>query len=958
MGPQWLTFVCVCVLAASTTLSEAFPTQETLVVAKSETPSTTPSVSTSHEQSSTPPSTERPLLPLKLTEMDVRSEVAMRYAHTAVVTTVKNPAHRAQEATFRVLLPETAFISGFTMILDGTPYKAYVKEKEEAKQIFNDAVSHGLGAAHIAAKARDSNHFTVSVNVEPNKTAVFNLTYEELLGRRNNVYNHAINLHPGVVVPKLTVTVHIKEAQKITVLRVPEVRTGNEIDATETDTPNSGAVIDRGHDDREATITFTPDINEQRRLMEIYAEKSKESQHGLWRPQSEHDKPIDGILGQFVVQYDVDRPKDGEILVNDGYFVHFFAPTALPPLAKHVVFVLDTSGSMSGRKINQLQQAMHTILSELNPGDYFSIVEFASSVTVHDLKEALEEPTRKEYNYYSWDYEKPATLLPPSPATPENISKAKVIVSRMTADGGTNIASALNVAVDLINKGVGWKPETNATSSTTPSTIEPIPEPAERKLAEVKPAEEKSEAKELDVAKEEKSLEPIIIFLTDGDPTVGETDPTRIINRISEKNSGVNKASLFSLAFGEDADRKFLRKISLRNEGFMRHIYEAADAALQLHDFYRQVSSPLLADVKFIYPADQVKKDSLTKHNFRTYYSGGETVVAGRVADGAVEISPHIIGICGVDDGFTKKRYEIFPKVPVSRNVGEYLPLERLWAYLTIKQLLDERDAADQPADKEKEDTPEKKALSIALRYEFVTPLTSLVVVKPNATNAVNAESVDKPNDYGFSTISSHAFNAYPLQLSAPQFGGAGFQGPPGQPALYRPEAVAMDDLINVEGQQIDYEEHDSDIRFETDRIAGQLYTTTPAPPPPPSFTTESSLKKYHIENLPWLQELLSPGSSTLNITVTKSEPNGTQSNTFVELELSTNAADDPPKEAGGDQKCAPSTNSVEGLCVYVSRCSAAVNMTATTYPEFHCKVENKYAGICCPSDMVDVKSN
>lgn len=37
MGPQWLTLVCVCALAASTTLSEAFPTQETLVVAKSET---------------------------------------------------------------------------------------------------------------------------------------------------------------------------------------------------------------------------------------------------------------------------------------------------------------------------------------------------------------------------------------------------------------------------------------------------------------------------------------------------------------------------------------------------------------------------------------------------------------------------------------------------------------------------------------------------------------------------------------------------------------------------------------------------------------------------------------------------------------------------------------------------------------------------------------------------------
>lgn len=69
----------------------------------------------------------------------------------------------------------------------------------------------------------------------------------------------------------------------------------------------------------------------------------------------------------------------------------------------------------------------------------------------------------------------------------------------------------------------------------------------------------------------------------------------------------INNCTNPSLATpGEDADRKFLRKLSLRNDGFMRHIYEAADAALQLHDFYKQVSSPLLADVKFIYPENQV----------------------------------------------------------------------------------------------------------------------------------------------------------------------------------------------------------------------------------------------------------------------------------------------------------------------------------------------------------------
>lgn len=61
------------------------------------------------------PTTQAPLPPLKLTEMDVTSEVAMRYARTAVVTHVRNPADRAQEAVFRVLIPETAFISGFEM---------------------------------------------------------------------------------------------------------------------------------------------------------------------------------------------------------------------------------------------------------------------------------------------------------------------------------------------------------------------------------------------------------------------------------------------------------------------------------------------------------------------------------------------------------------------------------------------------------------------------------------------------------------------------------------------------------------------------------------------------------------------------------------------------------------------------------------------------------------------------
>jgi secreted protein with Ig-like and vWFA domain len=62
--------------------------------------------------------------------------------------------------------------------------------------------------------------------------------------------------------------------------------------------------------------------------------------------------------------------------------VHFFAPADLPPLPKHVIFVLDVSGSMSGRKIQQLKEAMTTILGDLNHEDLFSIVPFSSTVQV------------------------------------------------------------------------------------------------------------------------------------------------------------------------------------------------------------------------------------------------------------------------------------------------------------------------------------------------------------------------------------------------------------------------------------------------------------------------------------------------------------------------------------------------------------------------------------------------
>lgn len=70
--------------------------------------------------------------------------------------------------------------------------------------------------------------------------------------------------------------------------------------------------------------------------------------------------------------------------VNEGYFVHFFSPEELKPLKKHAIFVLDVSGSMDGRKIEQLREAMTAILDDLKEGDYFNLIAFSSDIKVRN----------------------------------------------------------------------------------------------------------------------------------------------------------------------------------------------------------------------------------------------------------------------------------------------------------------------------------------------------------------------------------------------------------------------------------------------------------------------------------------------------------------------------------------------------------------------------------------------
>ncbi|XP_047121661.1 inter-alpha-trypsin inhibitor heavy chain H4-like [Schistocerca piceifrons] len=581
----------------------------------------------------------------------VFAEVRNRYAKTLMTTRVANPARRAQEITFDAVLPDKAFISGFVIEMDGKAYHAYVKGKEEARREYHEAVAQGRGAAHVAVSARDSNVVQVSVNVEAQTKVTFNLTYEQLLEREAGAYHLRINLNPGQVVRDLSVEVQVEELAPLRLVQVPRMRSGNELTDEPDDTMDPLARIER------------PTLSSA--IVRWSSTEEEQRQRGA-----------EGVSGQLVVRYDVDRDASpSQILVSeDGYFVHFYAPPGLPPLPKHVIFVLDVSGSMHGRKLEQLKTAMHTILDELNESDTFSLIPFASEVKVWQPDEPLIFTYLREERLNRESIKNGVVS-----ATRENIAKAKRSVDSFEAIGVTYMYEALETAL-LVSKAA--------------------------------------------LLSERRSNAPMVVLLTDGEPNGGISNTDEIVRLVTERNRET-AAALFTLAFGSGADYGFLRRLALRNGGIGKKIYEAGDAHLQLRNFYRQIASPLLAGVTFKYDYDKVDEESVTTASFKSLYRGGELVVAGRLFDDGR--SPGAVGPWYRVDSSSGNASVAEASVAAAPSA------ERLWAYLRVRQLLDQNAASPDQAVRE-------EAKRIALQYSFVTEVTSLVVVKPNETSISDLE--------------------------------------------------------------------------------------------------------------------------------------------------------------------------------------------------------------------------
>lgn len=259
------------------------------------------------------------------------------------------------------------------------------------------------------------------------------------------------------------------------------------------------------------------------------------------------------------------------------------------------------------------------------------------------------------------------------PVTPDNIRDGKIYIHHMSPTGGTNIQDALQRAISLL---------TNAAAHSDP-------EPRGVSL---------------------------IVFLTDGKPTVGETLSSRILNSTREAARG--RVCIFAIGIGDDVDIVLLEELARQNCGQARRVQEAEDAGAQLRGFYNEIRTPLLSDIRIDYSPGAVKQ--ATRTQFPNFFNGSELVVAGRLVE-------HWPGPLHVEVTANNSKFVVLKTdVPVGFGEGDRgdpNPLQRLWGYLWTRELL----AAWRHSRAESErERLRQEAQALALNFHFLSPVTAL----------------------------------------------------------------------------------------------------------------------------------------------------------------------------------------------------------------------------------------
>jgi Ca-activated chloride channel family protein len=276
-------------------------------------------------------------------------------------------------------------------------------KRDEARKTYEQAKTEGKTASLLDQER--PNIFTQSVaNIMPGEKVVIEISYVETLKYEDGAYEFVF---PMTVGPRYIPASGVKDASNI---KPPYAATRNGSDISIEVNLNAGVPIEEvrstSHDI--AQTSFAPSAS---------------------RITLKNETTIPNK--DFILRYDVTGGKIQDALITHrdergGFFTQILQPpdriAAEERTPKEIVFVLDTSGSMSGFPIEKAKEAMKLSIDGLYPDDTFNLITFAGDTSI-----LFDEPV---------------------PATQENVEKAKAFIESRYGAGGTEMMKAIKAALD------------------------------------------------------------------------------------------------------------------------------------------------------------------------------------------------------------------------------------------------------------------------------------------------------------------------------------------------------------------------------------------------------------------------------------------------------------------------------------------------------------------------------
>jgi len=320
-----------------------------------------------------------PDLSIKYHHVDIK--IDNQVAQTRVDQVFINNYHRDLEGTYIFPIPEDASISKFSMFIGGEEVRGQIMDRLEARRIYEDIVRRKKDPA-LLEYFKDGMFKANVYPIPAHGETRIKLDYSEILKLNGGIcgYHYTLNTEKFSKDPlqSVTLTVEINSVQPIKSIY----------------SPSHNIKIDKESDHR-ARVTYTEENTKPDKDFFLYYTVSEDE------------------FGFNILPYEDED--------HQRYFLAMISPQTEVPadktLSKNIIFILDTSGSMSGEKIQQARGALTFCLNSLNSNDRFNVIDFDDQV--------------RSFNQ---------NLIQ---ANPENIKNALRFVEKTEADGGTNINDAL-----------------------------------------------------------------------------------------------------------------------------------------------------------------------------------------------------------------------------------------------------------------------------------------------------------------------------------------------------------------------------------------------------------------------------------------------------------------------------------------------------------------------------------